>query len=128
MKKKAKRILCILLAIFVLCIIHSNLPTLGKQIRFNKWAWNHYPVKRIRYYMSDSVLNWLNTEKPSIQETVDVLGNKELAGSYYKPGDTSLEYFLMTPPFLLVGLDMYVLCVFYNDDGSFESADVQLWD
>ena len=78
--------------------------------------------------MSDSVLNWLKTEKPSIQETVAVLGKKQLAGSYYKPGDTSLEYFLMTPPFLLVGLDMYVLCIFYNDDGSFESADVQLWD
>lgn len=62
----SKRIGIILLVIAIpaLCVVHMITPTFGRQIPFNEWAWKHYPVQKIRYYMSDSVLEWLNTDNP----------------------------------------------------------------
>ena len=74
--------------------------------------------------MSESLVEKLRAEKPSIEETVELLGNEDYFGIRYEPGDTRLYYFLMTPPFLIMGLDMYSLIIDFNDDGSFRGASV----
>ena len=73
--------------------------------------------------MSDSLVNKLDSEKPSIEETVELLGENEF-GRRYEPGDTQLCYYLMSPPFLIMGLDMYSLYIYFNEDGAFLAAKV----
>lgn len=61
MKHRIKRLIWIALGIIaVLVVIHSVSPTLGMQAPFNQWVWKHYPVQKIRYYMSDSLIEKLN--------------------------------------------------------------------
>ena len=126
MKRIAKTIGIGLLVVAVICIVGAHIPTLGKQVPFNQWFWNHdhWPFERVRYYMSDSLVKKLESEKPSIGETVDLLGNETCFGSRYEPGDIQLCYFLMSPPFLIMGLDMYSLYIYFDDDGSFLAAKV----
>ena len=126
MKRIAKYLGIGLLAVAVICIVGAHVPTLGKQVPFNQWFWkhDHWPFERVRYYMSESLVEKLRAEKPSIEETVELLGNEDYFGIRYEPGDTRLYYFLMTPPFLIMGLDMYSLIIDFNDDGSFRGASV----
>ena len=124
MKRKAKRIGIILLAILALCITYSITPTLGRQIPFNEWAWKHHPIHKIRYYMSESLVEKLNTEKPSIEQTAEILGHEMMGGHQVQRGDTYICYFLMTPPLLLFGLDMYTLNIWFTEEGAFQSAKV----
>lgn len=104
----------------VICIVHSITPTFGRQIPFNQRVWKHDPVKKIRYYMSDSLIEKLNKEKPSIEETIDMLGNDSLGN--YHPGETYLFYYLKSGA--LIGLAMYALDICFNEDGSFNKAGV----
>ncbi len=104
----------------VMCIVHSVTPTFGRQIPFNQWVWKHYPVQKIRYYMSDSLVEKLNSEKPSIEETIDMLG-EDLLGDHHL-GDTSLFYVLK--PGAFIGLAMYSLNITFNEDGSYDSAGI----
>ena len=120
MKRTTKRTGIILIVIAALCITCSISPTLGFQVPFNQWIWKHHPVKKIRYYMSDSLIEKLNKEKPSIEETIDMLGNDSLGN--YHPGETYLFYYLK--PGALIGLAMYALDICFNEDGSFNKAGV----
>ena len=106
-----------------ICIVHMITPTFGRQIPFNQWLWNHDPVQKIRYYMSDSLVDKLNEEKPSVEETLDLLGD-DFLGSH--PGATYLFYVLK--PGELIGLAMYSLDITFNEDGSFNSAGVSYSD
>lgn len=119
MKTAAKRIGLIFLIIAALCVVHMITPTFGLQIPFNEWVWKHYPVQKIRYYMSDSVLEWLNTEQPSQEEIMDRLGTDT---DPFTPTRTSITYWLMSPT--LIGLAMYTLEIDFNEDGSFRAAGV----
>ena len=74
MKPFIKRLGVVLLVLAGLYIVLSIPPTFGRQIPFNQWAWEHNPFHKVRYFMSDSIIEWLNTEKPSIGETVKKLG------------------------------------------------------
>ncbi|MBQ9398907.1 MAG: hypothetical protein IJU08_10495 [Bacteroidales bacterium] len=121
---KTKYIGLIFLVIIAVCVVFSITPTLGQQIPFNEWTWKHYPVDRIRYYMSDSLVDKLNTEKPNIMQVAEMLGENMMGGHRVQLGDTHITYFLMTPPLLLFGLDMYTLELGFNEDGSFQSARV----
>jgi len=117
----SKRIGIILLVIAIpaLCVVHMITPTFGRQIPFNEWAWKHYPVQKIRYYMSDSVLEWLNTEQPSQEGIMDKLGSET---DPFTPTRRSVTYLLMSPN--LIGLAMYTLEIDFNEDGTFKSAEV----
>ncbi len=126
--KPIKRVVIVLLAIVVLFIAYSNKPTFGRQIRFNEWAWKHYPFTRIKYYMSDSLVKKLNTEKPTIEQTAEMLGYEDMVGNRIKLGDEHITYFLMTPTFYVFGLGMYTLNIDFRKDGSFESAVVSFDD
>lgn len=120
MKPFIKRLGVVLLVLAGLYIVLSITPTFGRQIPFNQWAWEHNPFHKVRYFMSDSIIEWLNTEKPSIGETVKKLGTDEIADIEYKPGDTVLEYFLKSG--LIIGPDYYTLIIFFNGNGSFKDV------
>lgn len=124
MKIVTKRIGVIFLIITVLCVFHTITPTFGLQIPFNEWVWKNYPIHRIRYYMSESLVEKLNKEKPNIEQTADLLGQESMGESRITSGDTLITYFLMTPTFHLIGLDMYTLEIAFTNDGSFQTAKV----
>ncbi len=126
--KPIKRVVIVFLAIVVLFIAYSKKPTFGRQIRFNEWAWKHYPFTRIKYYMSDSLVKKLNTEKPTIEQTAEMLGYEDMVGNRIQLGDEHITYFLMTPTFYVFGLGMYTLNIDFRKDGSFESAEVSFDD
>ena len=67
--------------------------------------------------MSDSLVVKLNREKPSFEETLDMLGND----FNHHPGDTSLTYILKSEP---LSVAFYSLEIRFNEDGSFRSAGV----
>ena len=123
MKRTTKRTGIILIVIAALCITCSISPTLGFQVPFNQRIWKHHPVKKIRYYMSESLVEKLNKEKPSVEETLDLLGD-DFLGSH--PGSTYLFYVLK--PDVFIGLAMYSLDISFNEDGSFKSAGVSYSD
>ena len=120
MKRTTKRIGIILIVIAALCITCSISPTLGFQVPFNQWIWKHHPVHKIRYYMSESLVEKLNKEKPSVEETIDLLG-EDLLGDHHA-GDTYLFYILK--PGAFIGLAMYSLSITFNEDGSYDSAGI----
>jgi len=70
--------------------------------------------------MSDSLIEKLNKEKPSVGQTIDLLGD-DILGDYH-PGDTSLMYVLK--PGALIGLSMYTININFNENGSFNSAGI----
>ena len=77
--------------------------------------------------MSESLLRKLYSEKPTVELTSEMLGSEILGGHKVQPGERYLSYALKTPSFYW-GLDIYVLNIFFNDDGSFLSAEVVLVD
>lgn len=70
--------------------------------------------------MSDSLIEKLNKERPSIEETIDMLGNDSLGN--YHPGEIYLFYYLKSGA--LIGLAMYALDICFNEYGSFNKAGV----
>lgn len=73
--------------------------------------------------MSDSVLEWLNTEQPSQDKIMNKLGTDT---DPFIPTRTSMTYWLMSPT--LIGLAMYTLEIDFNEDGSFRAARIVLSD
>jgi len=127
-KRIAKLIGIILLVIVVLCVTISISPTFGRQVPFNEWVWKHHPVHKVRYFMSDDLVEKLNTEKPTIEQVAELLGHEMMGGHHIQVGDRWVSYFLRTPPFLLIGLDMYTLDIWFDEDGSFIKASVNFSD
>ena len=74
MNKISKRIGLIFLIIAALCVVHMITPTFRLQIPFNEWVWKNDPNDRIRYYMSNSLVEKLNKEKPDVLHTAEMLG------------------------------------------------------
>ena len=74
--------------------------------------------------MSESLVEKLNTEQPNIEQTAEMLGHETMGGNQVQRGDTHICYFLMTPPLLYFGLDMYTLDIWFNEEGPFQSAKV----
>lgn len=119
MKKSTKVIVITLIVIIGLCIVCVIWPTLGQQVSFNEWVWKHHPVHKTRYYMSDSLVEKLNIERPSLEETIAMLGPEPTG---FIQGETHLSYWLHSPG--LIGLKMYSLEIDFNDDGTFKGAGV----
>ena len=124
MNKISKRIGLIFSIIAALCVVHMITPTFRLQIPFNEWVWKNDPNDRIRYYMSNSLVEKLNKEKPDVLHTAEMLGQESMGGRHIESWDTHVTYFLMTPPFYLMGLAMYTLEIDFNEDGTFKSAEV----
>ena len=78
--------------------------------------------------MSDDLVKKLNTEKPNIEQVAEMLGREMMGGHDIQVGDKYVTYFLRTPPFLLIGLDMYTLDICFEEDGSFIKASVNFSD
>lgn len=77
--------------------------------------------------MSESLVAKLNTEKPNIEQTIEMLGHNWMGDYEVKLGDKYVLYYLKTPPFVLIGWDMYYLDLEFYEDGSFLSAEVILY-
>ena len=106
-------LLILIAALGIICLIS---PASDKQVPFDQRAW----MRDIRRYnMSDSLVVKLNREKPSFEETLDMLGN-DFNGVHH-PGDTSLTYILKSEP---LSVAFYSLEIRFNEDGSFRSAGV----
>ena len=119
MKKSAKAIVITLIVIIGLCIVCMIWPTLGQQVPFNEWVWKHHPVHKTRYYMSDSLVEKLNRERPTREETTSMLG-PEPDGFIQR--ENHLSYWLYSPG--LIGLKMYSLEIDFTNDGTFMGANV----
>ena len=102
-----------------ICLICIKSPTFDQQVPFNQWVWEHHPVRKIKYYMSDSVVAWLNTEHPTYDEVLAKLGD----GVFWQaPDQSQLTYWLKSP--YIIGLAMYTLEIDFDDDGSVKEASV----
>ena len=122
MKRLITIILCCLACIVAYGLIMAFVsPTLGRQVAFNECLWHHYPAPKIRYYMSDSLLVYLNTQKPDYSETHQLLG-KDFWDNFsdFKPDplDPSREliYVLKTAP--IIDLRRWILVVDFNEQGN----------
>ena len=74
MKKSLKVFLLTMTVLVDLVILCGIAPTLWQQVPFNQWVWEHHPVRKVRYYMSESLIEKLNKERPSYEETLTLLG------------------------------------------------------
>lgn len=114
------------LVIIILCLICKVSPTLEQQIPFNQKIWKYHPVRKIRYYMSDSVMKWLNTEHPTYDMVLNKLGTEK--EPFDPQGDrTHLSYLLKIGMFSL-GMDWYVLEINFNEDGTVKESYINLMD
>ena len=121
MKKPVRYLIIIaLLVLAAACLTMVISPTFGRQVPFNEWAWKHHPVQKVRYYMSDSILEWLNKEKPSREAVMDKLGDGKLDEISPSSNSDQLIYWLMSKGFLGV----YALVIDFNADGSFQEATI----
>lgn len=121
MKKPVRYLIIItLLVLAAACLTMVISPTFGRQVPFNEWAWKHHPVQKVRYYMSDSILEWLNKEKPSREAVMDKLGDGKLDEISPSSNSDQLIYWLMSKGFLGV----YALAIDFNADGSFQEATI----
>ena len=120
MKKPVRYLIITLLVLAVACLTMVISPTFGRQVPFNEWAWKHHPVQKVRYYMSDSILEWLNTEKPSREVVLDKLGKEEFDEVFSSSNGDHLTYWLRSQGFLSI----YTLEIDFNADGSFNEASI----
>ena len=120
MKKPVRYLIITFLVLAVACLSMVISPTFGRQVPFNEWAWKHHPVQKVRYYMSDSILEWLNKEKPSREAVMDKLGDGKLDEISPSSNSDQLIYWLMSKGFLGV----YSLAIDFNADGSFQEATI----
>ena len=70
-----------------------------------------------RFYMTDSLVEKLNDEKPNRSEIFDLLGKPPIEG---RINDNVVSYWLKSEGFLTI----WELAIFFDDDGNYESARV----
>lgn len=108
---KIKIIICI-----VFCIL--TISCTRKQIPFNKQQWIN---EKNRFYMTDSLIEKLNNDKPGRAEIFDILGKPEMEGWIR---DSSVHYLLKSEDFLTI----WVFDVYFDSEGNFESANIHCED
>ena len=96
----------------LICIIFVSCN--HKQIPFNR---NQWMKEKNRLYMTDSLITKLNDEKPKRSEIFDLLGKPKLEG---RIRDKEVSYWLKSEDFLTI----WVLSIYFDDDGNFQSAQV----
>ena len=117
----------LLKGIFVTLLVLSALltanvsPTLGQQVPFNQLIWKNPPVRKIRFYMSESLVKKLRQERPNITEVQSMLGKSDFGNE-----NTELTYVLKNNGFL--GINVDVLFIQFDEEGEFVNAGVCNWD
>lgn len=104
--------IAVLFIIFCIAFISCT----QNQIPFDKAKWQK---GKNRFYMTDSLVEKLNEEKPKKSEIFDLLGRPELEGRIY---DNTVSYWLKSEG--IYGLAMWELYIFFDDNGDFKSADI----
>ena len=118
------------LTILMLLGISIYAPTFYQQVPFNSWVWNHAqsPFGRIKYYMSESLIEYLNDTRPTFQEAHELLGedfmDKWENGRFKNERKNRyLEYTLKDAAFSLL-MDRYTLSITFDENGNYESAKI----
>ena len=126
--KKNLIILLIIVANLLLIgfVIAVKAPTFNKQIAFNSWLWNHGkpPFGRIRYYMSESLVDSLNNMRPNYLEAHELLGEDYWETSQFssiQKKNNDLWYFLKSDAFIM-GFDYYGLMIKFDEENNFKEA------
>ena len=104
---KKVTIFFLLLCIFFVSCKHKQMP-------FNEKQWMK---QKNRFYMTESLIEKLNNEKPKRSEIFDLLGEPEFEGWI---SDSVVTYWLKSEGFLTI----WELAIFFDNDGNFESARV----
>ena len=125
--KKNLIILLIIVANLLLIgfVIAVKAPTFNKQIAFNSWLWNHGkpPFGRIRYYMSESLVDSLNNMRPNYMEAHQLLG-EDLWDTWPDgrgENNNDLWYHLKSDAFIM-GWDEYGLMIKFDEENNFKEA------
>ena len=118
MKKRTKIIGITFFIIVDLFIVGMVSPTLGRQVQFREGVWKQHPARKVRYYMSDSLLEQLKADRPTREATVAMLGEPD----WFYASENHLSYWLRSPG--LMGLAVYHLEIDFTDDGTFNNAAV----
>lgn len=128
MKRLLYIFLCSLAYIVALGVIIAFVsPTLGRQVAFHKCLWHHYPAPKIRYYMSDSLLVYLDAQKPDYSKTHQLLGEDfwdtwpDFVPDPLDP-PRELIYVLKTAP--IMGLRIWILVINFDEQGNYQSSCV----
>ena len=104
----------ILILSFLSCVIFSACQ---KQIEFDSQKWQK---GKHRYEMTDSLIAKLDVEKPSKNEVLELLGRPEVGVVHEK----EISYFLKADGFI----SGWMLYIFFDDNGIYESAEVSYFD
>lgn len=100
----------------IFCIL--TISCTRKQIPFNKQQWMK---EKNRFYMTDSLIEKLNNDKPKRTEIFDILGKPKIGGWIR---DGSVHYWLKSEGFLTI----WLLDVYFDSEGNFESATIHCED
>ncbi len=119
-------ILCVLGHIIAWGLIFVFMaPTFTRQVAFNEYWWHHCPSKRIRYYMSDSLLSYLEIHRPTYVETHQLLG-EDFWDTWpdFKPDSLDrpryLEY-ILRQDYDLYG-SAWKMVIDFDDDGNYTDS------
>lgn len=104
-----------LILIFLLCVIFAACQ---KQIDFDAQKWQK--CKR-RYEMTTSLIAKLDVEKPNKNEVLSLLGRPALEERVL---EKEISYFLKADGFI----SGWELCIYFDDDGNYKSAEVSYFD
>ena len=121
MNKSVKYLIITLLVLVDAGLTMAISPTFGRQVPFNEWAWKHHPSHKVRYYMSKSIMEWLNKEKPSRETVLEKLGKEESDKTLFPSASNHLTYGLKSTGFL----GITTLEIVFNTDGTFKKASIQ---
>ena len=101
-------------SIFFLLLCIFFVSCTYKQISFNQ---NQWMKQKNRFYMTDSLIEQLNDEKPKRSEIFELLGKPEFDGWI---SDNVVCYWLKSEGFLTI----WELSIHFDNDGNFEYAEV----
>jgi hypothetical protein len=96
-------------------LMESSIKYMDRPLKVLKAAAPKHIIKEVKCCF-DCVLHG--------EQVAELLGHQMMGGHHIQVGDRWVSYFLRTPPFLLIGLDMYTLDIWFDDDGSFQEARV----
>ncbi|MBR1493385.1 MAG: hypothetical protein IJ610_11700 [Bacteroidaceae bacterium] len=119
--KKLLKGIFVTLFVFSVLLTANVSPTLGQQVPFNQLIWKNPPVRKIRFYMSESLVKKLKQERPNITEVQSMLGKSDFGNQ-----TTELTYVLKNSGF--IGINVDVLFIQFDKQGEFVDAGVCNWD
>lgn len=105
----------ILISSFLCCVIFA---ACRKQIDFDAQKWQK---GKSRYQMTTSLIAKLDAEKPNKTEVLSLLGRPAVEERVL---EKEISYFLKADGFI----SGWELCIYFDDNGNYKSAEVSYFD